>query len=294
LFGQATPPEEPPDWGEIRQQALVALDKTRDLRLLTHLAAALVRTDGLAAFVDTLDVAAYWLEAMWPHAYPVANDEDVMMRRNALSAFADPMAMLEGVRRLPLVRGRHGTVSLRDIDITAGTIAAGDKDQRRDEAQIAAAFAELSDEDLTGLHDVSVRGVTALDRIEKATLDGGGIDAVPDLSRLRAVLVRIERLFAQYLAGRRVETPEGAETATATRTDGAVMPVGSITSRQDAIRALDAVAEYFRRNEPSSPIPLFVDRAKRLVAKDFLEVLADIAPDALAQARAASGVTPPE
>jgi type VI secretion system protein ImpA len=66
--------------------------------------------------------------------------------------------------------------------------------------------------------------------------------------------------------------------------------VGSIRTRQDAIRALDAVADYFRRNEPSSPIPLFVERAKRLVAKDFLEVLADIAPDALAQARAAGGI----
>ena len=65
---------------------------------------------------------------------------------------------------------------------------------------------------------------------------------------------------------------------------------GVIKSREDAIRALDAVAEFFRRNEPSSPVPLFCDRAKRLVSKDFLEVLADIAPEALAQARAAGGV----
>jgi type VI secretion system protein ImpA len=63
-----------------------------------------------------------------------------------------------------------------------------------------------------------------------------------------------------------------------------------VKSRQDAIRALDAVAAYFRQTEPSSPIPLFLDRAKRLVSKDFLEVLADIAPDALAQARAAGGI----
>jgi type VI secretion system protein ImpA len=50
------------------------------------------------------------------------------------------------------------------------------------------------------------------------------------------------------------------------------------------------VADFFRRNEPSSPIPLFVDRAKRLVSKDFLEVLEDIAPDALAMARSAGGL----
>ena len=54
--------------------------------------------------------------------------------------------------------------------------------------------------------------------------------------------------------------------------------------------ALDAVAAFFRRTEPSSPIPLFLARAKRLVSKDFLEVLADIAPEAVAQARAAGGL----
>jgi len=69
-----------------------------------------------------------------------------------------------------------------------------------------------------------------------------------------------------------------------------VMAVGAIKSRQDAIRALDAAAEFFRRNEPSSPIPMFLERAKRLVSKDFLEVLADVAPDALPQARTAGGL----
>jgi type VI secretion system protein ImpA len=66
--------------------------------------------------------------------------------------------------------------------------------------------------------------------------------------------------------------------------------VGAIKSRDDAIRALDAIADFFRRTEPSSPIPLIVERAKRLVSKDFLEVLADVAPEALTQARAAGGL----
>jgi type VI secretion system protein ImpA len=82
----------------------------------------------------------------------------------------------------------------------------------------------------------------------------------------------------------------GATTSEAADAQAGTVAIGNIKSRQDAIRALDAVAEYFRRNEPSSPIPLIVDRAKRLVAKDFLEVLADIAPDALGVARAAGGL----
>jgi type VI secretion system protein ImpA len=71
---------------------------------------------------------------------------------------------------------------------------------------------------------------------------------------------------------------------------GAPYAGGAIRSRQDAVRALEAIAEYFRATEPSSPIPLVVDRARRLVSKNFLEVLADIAPEALASARSAGGI----
>ena len=78
---------------------------------------------------------------------------------------------------------------------------------------------------------------------------------------------------------------DGAETAVEP-----ALPSGAVKSRQDAIRALDAVSEFFKRTEPSSPIPMFLERAKRLVSKDFLEVLADVAPDALAQARSAGGI----
>ena len=68
---------------------------------------------------------------------------------------------------------------------------------------------------------------------------------------------------------------------------------GPIRSREDAIRALDAVAMFFRGNEPSSPVPLFIERAKRLVGKNFLEALEDIAPAALPQARDAGGIKDP-
>jgi type VI secretion system protein ImpA len=66
--------------------------------------------------------------------------------------------------------------------------------------------------------------------------------------------------------------------------------VTDIKSRQDAIRALDAVSAYFRSHEPSSPVPMFLERAKRLVSKSFMEVLADIAPDSLSQAKLIGGI----
>src|SRR5687767_5890198 len=70
LFGQATPLDPPPDWGEVRNRATEALGKSKDLRLLVHLGTALLRTDGVPAFAETLRIASKWLEAHWGDAYP--------------------------------------------------------------------------------------------------------------------------------------------------------------------------------------------------------------------------------
>lgn len=60
-------------------------------------------------------------------------------------------------------------------------------------------------------------------------------------------------------------------------------PLGPIRDRQDVIRALDALCEYYARCEPSSPVPLLLRRCKRLVPMGFLDIIKDLSPDALAQ-----------
>src|SRR5262249_21168410 len=105
---------------------------------------------------------------------------------------------------------------------------------------------------------------------------------------LVAQLKGVTRVVLEQLAAR----PDGGGGAVADEAGGAApgRAVGVVRSREDAIRALDAVANFFRTTEPSSPVPMFVERAKRLVSKAFLEVLADVAPGALGEARTAGGV----
>jgi type VI secretion system protein ImpA len=119
-----------------------------------------------------------------------------------------------------------------------------------------------------------------------------GVEGAPAIDPLSSQLKRLDAVLRSQMAlhpdGASTEAPAGEPGVQAD--GGGAIAVGAIKSRQDAIRALEAAAEFFRRNEPSSPIPLFLDRAKRLVSKDFLEVLADVAPDALPQARSAGGL----
>ncbi len=305
LFGQARSPEAPPDpegdekelakarppleWDKIRADALEGLTKSKDLRLLAYLGTASLRTDGLPAFAGVLTTASQWLETYWPQVYP-ALDEDAIARRNALNCFADPMAVVDRIWRLPLVTSRqHGRYSLRDIEIARGQATPGPLENKPDEAAISNAFQELTLEDLTALDASVTAGSAALTSIDARMRSEGGPEVAPDFGSLVTQFAKLGRVCKEQLAARGAA---GANASEATG-DGSGQPAfrpGAISSRADAIRALDAVAEYFRRNEPSSPIPLFVDRAKRLVAKDFLEVLADIAPDALSVARSAGGL----
>jgi len=288
LFGQPLPTDPAPEWSLIRTQALEALGKSKDLRLLAYLGVAVLRTDGLEAFTDTLSIASQWLQTYWSQTYPLV-DEDAILRRNALNCFADPMVVIDGLRRLPLVSSRaHGTFCLRDFELATGQVPSRDGTPPPDEDRIKAAFAEMPVEELTRLHESVAVGRGAVRAIDATMREAAGSEATPSFDPLSTQLEKMERVLRAQLDVR------GDGTGSASLEGGAAPlqagRVGPVNSRQDAINALEAVADFFRRTEPSSPIPLIVDRAKRLVSKDFLEVLGDIAPDAVAQARAAGGL----
>ncbi len=279
-----------PDWAEVQKASLPALARSHDLRAVVHLGASALWLQGLDPFVDTLSAAAAWLENHWTDVHPRV-DDDAMIRHGALLCFSDSIAIINRVRRVPLVRNRvQGAFSLRDIEIATGQLKPGESDAVTEKAEIDAAFDNASVEDLETLNATVTRGLTAIAQLSAAMEAGAGSEWTLDLSPLSNELKKIERHVASRLAIKTGVAP--AEEATGEVGSETGGPVGSVRSRQDAIRALDAVAAFFRQSEPSSPIPLLVERAKRLVSKNFLEVLADIAPEALSQARSVGGLPP--
>ena len=66
---------------------------------------------------------------------------------------------------------------------------------------------------------------------------------------------------------------------------------GAVKNPNDVIRMLDKILDYYARSEPSSPLPLLLERAKRLVSKDFMTIMRDIAPEGVDQASRVGGIT---
>lgn len=287
-------PSDSPEWREIGANALLALRQSKDFRYLSTLATALLRTDGLSEFAAALQVAVHWLEAYPDRVYPT----DPVYRQNVLGNFADRFAVLDGLWRVPLIRHRQfGSVSLRTYELAAGFAAPREDEKKPELAHVEGAFAATAVDVLESEMAAGAAALTAAERLGTLGAAAGLAGLSSDLEPLRQQLAKVNRLLRQRVdahpgrAASAVE-PSLGDAMSDAGTGGAAPSrvAGAIGSRDDAIRALDAVASYFRQHEPSSPIPLFLDRAKRLVAKNFLEVLADVVPEAVEKARAAGGV----
>lgn len=287
----------PPDWKEAEALALRLLAKSHDLRVAVYLARALLNRSGFEGFADGLRVIEGMLEQHWEHVYPLLDTEDdgdPTARVNALSALTEQAGLLTDVRDAPLASSRtHGVVTLRDIEYATGEVAVPSGVEAPQPASIDAVIADARD-DARATHADLVLALQSANRIE--SLLTGHVGAARSLDL--APLARLVRHAADFV-GERVRDPESAPAeagAQETHTDetaanaGPARAPGTIASRQDVMQAIDRICAYYEKNEPSSPVPLLLQRARRLVDRSFIEILQDLAPEGLAQARQVGGI----
>ena len=57
------------------------------------------------------------------------------------------------------------------------------------------------------------------------------------------------------------------------------MPDYAITNRAEATQLLGSVESFFRSAEPSSPIPMLLQKARGYMNRDFSSILSDLIPN---------------
>lgn len=306
-YGDTIIPAEPPDWRGVGKAALALFERTRDLRVAVNLTRALLQTDGLPGFDDGLTLVEGLIERYWDGVYPQLDpedDDDPTLRVNTIVALCDPETALRALRETPLVSSRAlGRFGLRDIQIAAGAltpVVAGEQAELPTQAKIDGAFQDADLEDLQATALAVGNAMARVERIEAALTDRIGVTQAPDMSALTGVLKEIRQVLADQLRRRGAGAGLAGEAATVEAADaglpggvageGQRLVVGEIASREDAIRMLDKICEYFDRHEPSSPVPFLLKRAKTLVAKDFMGILLDLAPGGAEQANLIFGI----
>ena len=298
ISGDEVKPGEPPDWPDVEQRAVKVLGRARDLRAAVTLTRAWLTTEGLEGVAGGLELVQKLTDTYWDGVHPRADEDgDLTLRFNSIAALIDESYMLLPLRAVTLVSSRQlGKFSLRDWRVAIGKLklTEGSEEAPPDRARIEGAFEEIQAEELHGNADAAHRAQAAVAALQK-TIDTNAPGMGTNLQPLQADLRDIARLYDDMIAKRSGLSPaeDGAEAGDGSgggARGGGGAP-GQIRTRADVVRALDAVCGYYRDNEPSSPVPMLVTRAKRLVNLSFMEIVRDLTPSAVGEATIFSGST---
>ena len=302
-----------PDYRQLEKNCLALWKKTRDLRVAAYLCVAETELNGFEGLAEGLDVIRWLIEEMWGDFYPRLDpddDNDPLERLNIMAmlspqpgAFNDPIMFLSKLRTVRLMSGLPYT--MRDVMISNGEL---ENEKPIDPKLIAAEMMSVPVEKIQARADLLKKIEESVEVIctsmgEK--MEGG---YSLNMSALQKELKRFSTFYAKFTDSYGESAPAApAESAEDGASAVAAAPVrvavrnnfsdlASIkaSTRAEALLLLKKGAEYFREEEPTSPVPYLIERALRLSEMNFMDLLADIAPDALSRGRDILGVRPDE
>jgi type VI secretion system protein ImpA len=289
-------------WRTLNELAIEALiGHTKDLEIATWLTEALLRSDGLIGFTAGCRLMTGLAESFWDSLFPLPDEEGVATR-------VAPVASLNGV-------GRDGTLIpplRRTVLFERPSVGAPFYFYQYEQSTEAARISdpgtrqELVDRGLVPLDIVEneAKEETVRSKLAEARKQIGaaaeawqslgrsldtraGADG-PPTSRVLDLLVQIRDVVG-HLVGRETGPPDEKAAASPEEVAGAAIPAaatatpapsaGALASREEALRALAQIAEFFRRMEPLSPITYTLQEAVRRSRLTWPELLEEIVPD---------------
>jgi len=303
-FGSTIVAAAEPEWDSVRNLAVALLSRSKDLRVTMYLVQALTHGNGLDGLSQGLALTRALLEGFWDALHPCLDPEDDLdptARVNIISSLCDPDVVLAAARNAPILEVPGlGGIAFRDVQIAKGLLPPPpDVDETLKLDSIEAAIRDM---DLPLLKEVTAGITGAVEdtvAIERLVTENVGVTHAVGLDALKELLAEIEGFLLEQLGvrGGADQAPEAQTADSAIGASGVASGTGetkrlsgAITCPQDVTDALDKIIAYYTTNEPSSPVPLLMQRAKRLVSTGFLEILRDVAPDALEQAERLAGI----
>ena len=296
------------DWPAVIALATETLTaKSKDLQITVWLVEALVKQHGFAGLRDGLQLLRELQERFWPSLYPEVEDEDLEPRVAPLAWLNEKLP--PSIREVPLTQSRDGQnyawwrwEESRAMDNLG----------RRDQAALAAAVA---DGKITGEQfDKAVEATSPTfyqalfedlnqtweeyERLDRVVEEKFGREA-PSLLQIKQAIESCRVLIGEIAQKKGVlepdptpREPEPTPAAVAERDPEPApslqlrsrpaipLPQGAVPlepqNRADALRRLAAVADYFRRTEPHSPVAYLVQRAVRWGEMPLEEWLRDV------------------
>ena len=273
---------EEPDWKLVKKNCLELCRKTHNLEVVISLTQALMNLEGYAGLVDGSCLLSGVIEKYWDCLHPEIDpdDNDPIERLNMLAVFED-FNFLLSLQKIELLNSKGvGKVSLYNIR--------NPNSSSDDSKLIDAVFRSGDEEEKEAVHSNLEKCIDHFQQISSLLKQQKhvGESRAPNFEELIKILKESKSAIAKHLDTVSDSTEDenteinstnsSADMNTNTKTAG-------INNRDDVISAIQKIEDYYYKNEPGSPIPLLLQRAKSLVNKDFIALMEELAPDSIQQ-----------
>lgn len=297
------------DWRAVVATATDALaTKSKDLQLAAWLTRALVKRHGFAGLRDGFQLLRELQERFWDHIYPELEDGDAEFRAGPFEGLNVGLPFF--IRQIPLTQSGNGDVySL--LHWTEAQTVDNLARQNAEAYQTAISEGKITNDQLNKAVATTPRTFyeTLFEDLQDSVDACERLDRLSDekFGRIAPSFVAIKKALDECLDIVRRVRKEKREKEGVRDTDGAIAPTtpqqtnGEIRperesstmtqassafrtgdlplepqNRADALRRLEAVAGYFRRTEPHSPVAYLVERAVRWGTMSLEEWLREV------------------
>jgi|GEM_PF-651100 len=290
------------NWREIRDQAHALLEKSKDLRIVVPLVRALLQIEGLPGFCAGVGFMCDLAQRYWDVIHPALDPEDgdAVMRLNAMQELVS-RPLLAQLRVAPMFGGDR-TVKPTANDLLLATSSPLGKPELSQAPShlvfgvLDALGATALQEHVDLLQNTRERLLALTEFVVDKTGSSLQIGAILEVEAkgapglLDALHQSLSDEVARLAKDRAPKAAPGSENGSREARSGGS---GEISRREDVIMMLERICGYYVRIEPSSPVPLLLQRAKRLVTMDFLEIVRDLADQGLGQVGTVAGIAIP-
>ncbi len=297
------------NWREVLRLTTEALaTKTKDLQIGAWLTEAIIKMHGFNGLRDGLTLTRRLHEEFWDTVYPEEDEGDLEARANALS-WLDRAAAL-ALKEVPITHSSKGAYSYfkyeesKSFDVPENWESLeGDGAERASQAKAqAAAEGKITTEDWRNAKNASNRAYYEATfqllgecweefKLLDSVMDDKFGRQTPGLGELKKSLDAIRSFVELIVKEKRILEPDPADEVEYTgesedATDGQAggargsATSGPIGSRQEALRRLHELADFFRKTEPHSPVSYLVQRAVKWGNMPLEVWLKDVIKDA--------------
>lgn len=272
------------DWRETIRLIEDEAGRTRDIWLAIYMMRAGARAGRLEVVEDGANLLAGLCENLWDSVHPELEDYGFQGRKGPCESLTKIGEFINPLRRTVLVEHpRLGRYSGADFDRFRENGSSEDG-----YGMFKALLEATPDEDLQAVVDRLggiADSIRRADAVMTARADGDTSTNFQPTYDAIGLLRQSVSSFMRSPGAAPDEAGAADALADASAGGGGTDYSGTISSRSDVIRALDAIAQYYKHKEPGSPVPFALRRARDWVSLDFLQVLEDIAPNSLDEAK---------